>query len=59
MQRTMSPAKRSNYPFTVALILLVHLGLGYAIYRQAIHPAKSADGTELKTIKQQDSPAIP
>lgn len=59
MQRTDYPAKRSNYPFTALLILLVHLGLGYYIYQQVTQPSKGTAGTELKAIQQQDEPAIP
>ncbi|TNE65532.1 MAG: hypothetical protein EP344_02945 [Bacteroidetes bacterium] len=59
MHRTSSPSKRSNYPLTAVLILLVHLGLGYMIYQEVMKPEKSADGTELKAIYQQDQPAIP
>ncbi|MBK6932586.1 MAG: hypothetical protein IPH12_17695 [Saprospirales bacterium] len=59
MQRTISPAKRSNYPFTAILILLVHLGLGYVIYQQVIQPKNGVDGTELKAIQPQETPAIP
>ncbi len=59
MQRTDSPSKRSNYPLTAVFILLVHLVLGYVIYQQVMQPKKGADGTELKAIQQQESPAIP
>lgn len=59
MQRTDSTPKRSNYPFTVILILLVHLGLGYALYQKVAQPEKGMEGTELKAIHQQDTPVIP
>jgi hypothetical protein len=59
MQRTDYPTKRSNYPFTAMLILLVHLGLGYYIYQHVTQPNTSTNGTELKAINQQDTPAIP
>ncbi len=59
MQTTHSPAKRSQYPFSVLLILLVHLGLGYYVYQQMTQATAEKSGTELKAIEQPAAPAIP
>ncbi|MEQ1745202.1 MAG: hypothetical protein ABMA02_07250 [Saprospiraceae bacterium] len=45
MQRTSSSPKRSAYPLSTALILILHLGLGYAVYQYATTPGA---GTEPK-----------
>lgn len=60
MQTSMVPAKRSNYPFSVALILAVHLILGYMMYQKVTQTTTASNGTELKqTTKQQGETAIP
>ena len=60
MNTSSAPAKRSNYPFSVVLILLVHLVLGYMIYQKVVHPA-GATSAESKTIAahQPEKTAIP
>lgn len=56
MQHHTNAPKRSKYPLTAVFILLVHLGLGYMVYQQVIHPNS---GTAQKAIQQQETPAIP
>lgn len=55
MQYHTDSPKRSKYPFTAILILLVHLGLGYMIYQQVMPNG----GTDQQTIQHQEAPAIP
>ena len=58
MNTVIAPAKRSNYPVTVALVILVHLGLGYMIYQEVAKPG--AITTELKKNNpEQAKPAVP
>jgi hypothetical protein len=45
MQTTPAPAKRSNYPFSVVLILILHLALGYVIYNKVTQTAGSNHST--------------
>lgn len=60
MQTTMAPAKRSNYPFSVVLILILHLALGYVIYNKVVAHTASNNGTELKqTTPQQGETVTP
>lgn len=60
MQTTMAPAKRSNYPFSVVLILILHLALGYVIYNKVAAHTANNNGTELKqTTPQQGETVIP
>ena len=41
MNTLSTPAKRSSYPFSVVLILLAHLVLGYMIYQQVAQPDRA------------------
>lgn len=60
MNTLSTPAKRSSYPFSVVLILLAHLVLGYMIYQQVAQPDR-VNPTASKTIVSQKpaKPAIP
>lgn len=58
MQTTPAPAKRSNYPFSVVLILILHLALGYVIYNKVTQTAGS-NGTEMKQTTQQGETVLP
>lgn len=60
MQTSMAPAKRSNYPFSVVLILFLHLALGYVIYNKVVAHTAGNNGTELKQpTQQQEETATP
>lgn len=58
MYRTSSAPKRSGYPLSAILILLVHLGLGYAIYQYVANPAPTASTLEPAT-NSISTPAVP
>lgn len=58
MQTTMAPAKRSNYPFSVVLILILHLALGYVIYNKVVDHTASNNGTELKQSTPQQGETV-
>ncbi len=60
MNTSSAPAKRSSYPFSVVLILLAHLALGYYIYQQVAQPADT-NTTTSKSISrpQPEKTAIP
>lgn len=58
MQTTPAPAKRSNYPFSVVLILILHLALGYVIYNKVTQTTDN-NGTEMKQTTKQGETAIP
>ena len=49
MNISSAPAKRSSYPFSVVLILLVHLALGYMIYQEAAQPTNANTSTTIST----------
>lgn len=59
MQRTTSAPKRSGYPLSGLLILLLHMGLGYAIYQYAIKPDTQAPSVAETTSIPATSPAVP
>ena len=60
MQTSLAPAKRSNYPVSVVLIVVLHLALGYVIYNKVAHTAGNNNGIELKqTTQQQGETVIP
>jgi hypothetical protein len=59
MQRTTSAPKRSGYPFSALLILVLHLGLGYAIYQYAIKPGTQAPSAAETTSIPATTPAVP
>lgn len=60
MNTTSTSAKRSNYPFSAVLILIVHLALGYMIYQKVVAKPAGTNATELKAISSQpEKPAIP
>ncbi len=60
MQTSLAPAKRSNYPVSVVLIVILHLALGYVIYNKVAPTAGNNNGIELKqTTQQQGETVIP
>lgn len=60
MNTLSAPAKRSSYPFSVVLILLVHLALGYFIYQQVVQPADANTNTSKAISRPQpEKTAIP
>lgn len=58
MHRTASAPKRSGYPLSAILILIVHLGLGYVLYQYVAKPAPAASTSEPTTIAT-STPAVP
>jgi len=59
MQRTVPAPKRSGYPLSALLILLVHLGLGYAIYQYATQPGTPVSAGSKTTNISATAPVVP
>ena len=60
MQTTLAPAKRTQYPLSVVLILIVHLALGYLMYQKIAQPAPDQTHTETNTVAAPtETPAVP
>ncbi|MCC6460623.1 MAG: hypothetical protein IT260_09155 [Saprospiraceae bacterium] len=60
MQTTLPPAKRTQYPLSVLLIVVVHLALGYLMYQKITQPNPGATQTEANAIAAQpETPAVP